>query len=98
MIFQPHRYSRTALCWNKFTRCFSTASGLIITDIYPAGEKPKKGITSKRLAEVVKLSNSQYVPLNRLHTLAPSLKNYDIVITMGAGDIYTYGERLLASL
>ena len=98
VIFQPHRYSRTAHCWNNFTRCFVGAAGVVITDIYPAGEKPQKGITSKRLSKEVKLSPCQYVPLNRLHTLTSSIKNYDIVITMGAGDIYTYGERLLTSL
>lgn len=51
IVFQPHRYSRTADLMDEFSGCFTEASRLYLLDIYPAGEKPIEGATSHTLAE-----------------------------------------------
>lgn len=102
-IFQPHRYSRTKLLWEEFTRSFTLADELIITDIYPAGETPEKGITAERLCSSIKERSCgkavSFLP--REEILAYLLKNLragDLVITMGAGDITKISDEMVARL
>ncbi len=52
-VFQPHRYSRTAALWREFADAFVDADRLAITDVYPAGEAPRPGVTGKLLVEAV---------------------------------------------
>lgn len=101
VVFQPHRYSRTQICWDQFTKCFTLADHLYLLDIYAAGEAPISGVTSVRLAKEMKDQNVTY--LNRqedpdLDTVAKDLLEGDVVITLGAGDVWRLGERLMEKL
>ncbi len=99
-VFQPHLYSRTRDFYEEFGRSFFHSDVLIIAPIYPAREKPIPGITGKLIADVAVQSghkNVHYIKNNdeiisKINELA---KSGDLVITMGAGSIYKYGEKFL---
>ena len=88
LVYQPHRYSRTRDCWQDTVHCFQGADQLYLVDVYPAGETPIEGITSKNLSQSIPIP-SRYVRSTGelLEIFKQSLKKGDIVITMGAGDI-----------
>ena len=102
-VFQPHLYSRTQDLADEFARAFYDADVLVITDVFPAREKPIEGVTGELIAEKARAyghRNVHYVADK--HDLPLSLRMLthadDLVLTMGAGDIYTFGEAFLASL
>ena len=96
VLFQPHRFSRTEDCWKDFLTCFEEADQVFLTDIYPAGEKPLKGVTSEVLAKEVQHPSCFYCPEdNILSVLSQTLKSGDVFVTMGAGSVYKYGESLI---
>lgn len=91
-IFQPHRFTRTKLLFDEFTRAFNEADHLFVTEVYPAGETPIEGATGARLAEAIARHGHhgvQYVEnLDRLAVeVAQVVRSGDIVITLGAGNI-----------
>ena len=99
-LFQPHRYTRTKLLLDKFGGAFTGADKLIVTDVYSAGEDPIPGVSGKLIADKVRETTGQDVTyIADKNELVPYLlKNArpkDLVITMGAGDIYTIGERYI---
>jgi len=100
VIFQPHRFSRTLLLKKQFGSCFEGADKLFLLDIYPAGEKPIKGINSDWLAKGI----SKKVDVSRLKfekavaVLSRWVKPGDLVLTFGAGDVWKLGEKLLKVL
>ena len=101
--FQPHRYSRTNLLFEEFVSCFKESDILILTEIYSAGEAPIAGVTGKLLAERIKEQIGQEVVYIEQRSdisqyLADIAKDGDLIITMGAGDIFLTGEELLESL
>lgn len=101
VVFQPHRYSRTRICWDQFRRCFRQADRLFLIDVYAAGEAAIPGITSERLVAEMDHSSCTYVPRERypdLQAVQADLKQGDVVVTLGAGDIYKLGERLMENL
>jgi UDP-N-acetylmuramate--alanine ligase len=103
VAFQPHRYTRTRDLLDDFATSFNASDVLLITDIYSAGEQPIDGVDSKRLAETVRRhghSNVEYVgPVERTASrLAEIVKQGDLVITLGAGNIWQSGEELLVYL
>jgi UDP-N-acetylmuramate--alanine ligase len=102
-VFQPHLYSRTRDFYEEFAKSFLLADVLVVTDVYPAREEPIQGITGELVSnaakqfghkEVYYLPDKQKVPA----TLVRITKPDDIVITMGAGDIWKYGEEFLKQL
>jgi len=99
-IFQPHRYSRTMLLQDQFITAFADADKVIITDIYAASEKPIPGITGKIIAEGIKDKQVEYIKRKEKipEYLIKEIKEGDIVLTLGAGDIYTTGKEVLARL
>lgn len=102
VAFQPHRYTRTRDLLDEFASAFNASDVLLIADIYAAGEPPIEGITAERLAEVVRGHGHQaceYVgAVDQVATrLAAILQPGDLVITLGAGNIYQAGEELLAT-
>ncbi len=104
-VFQPHRYSRTHLVWDQFVECFGEADKLYICDIYAAGEAPLKNISGERLAlEISKSSNSpasvEYLPnaSDRLERICADLKSGDILVTLGAGDVWKLGVQALEAI
>ena len=96
VLFQPHRFSRTADCWTDFLTCFEEADQVFLADIYPAGEKPMKGISSEVLAKEMQHPSCFYCSEESvLPVLLQTLKEGDVFITMGAGSVYKYGESLI---
>ena len=99
LLFQPHRFSRTELLYNDFVRVLGKIKNLHVLDIYPAGEKPVKGITSQKLVEDIKKAgnaNARHVddPDAFVDRIANELKKGDILLTSGAGDVWKYGDRI----
>jgi len=102
-VFQPHTYSRTRDFYKDFGRAFMNADVLVITDVYPARERPIQGVTGELIAEAAQQfghKNVHYIPdkedvPGRLTEIA---REGDIVITMGAGDIYQYGAKYIDTL
>lgn len=103
VVFQPHRYSRTAALLDAFGPALARADAVVMTDIYPAGEAPVPGGTLDRLAASVGRALGR-----RLH-VAPTLDDAlsaalalarpgDAIITLGAGSISLLGPRILAAL
>ncbi|WP_370872353.1 UDP-N-acetylmuramate--L-alanine ligase [Paenibacillus zeirhizosphaerae] len=103
-VFQPQRYTRTFFLLDAFSRAFSEADEVIITDIYsPAGEQEIKGVHSSKLVElIVKNSNGNtaYIPTKEavIERISERLQPGDLVLTMGAGDIWKAGAALARKL
>jgi len=99
-IFQPHRYTRTALLKDRFADAFADADKIIITDIYAASEKPIPGITGKSISDAIRSKEVVYVPRKEkiFEHLMPEIREGDMVLTLGAGDIYTVGKEILTRL
>ncbi|MBR9916960.1 UDP-N-acetylmuramate--L-alanine ligase [bacterium] len=102
-VFQPHLYSRTQDLYKEFGLSFSDAEVLLITDVYPSREKPIEGVTGKLISDTAEQyghKNVIYVEdkADVTETLKEISKAGDIIITMGAGDIYKYGEEFAKEL
>lgn len=99
-VFQPHRYSRTFHLFDPFSRCFGEADEVVITPIYsPAGEERIEGISSEKLVELIAQNsnpNVTFLPSKEETTdyLLGHLRPGDLVLTMGAGDIWKVAEQL----
>ena len=102
-IFQPHLYSRTRDFYAEFGRSFLNSDIFICTDVYPAREEPIEGITGELIAnaakkfghkEVYYVSDKNEIP----QFLKEIYKPGDIIITLGAGDIWKYGEQFIKLL
>ena len=101
--FQPHRYSRTKILLDEFTTAFDQAEVLLVTEIYSAGEDPISGVTGKALFEEV----SNHRKTQGLETwfcptleeiqdwLLKNLRPGDLLLTVGAGNIWQVGEEIL---
>jgi UDP-N-acetylmuramate--alanine ligase len=103
VIFQPHRYTRTRDLFDDFLISFEGADRLILTDIYEAGEEEIPGISGEALYQAVKRRGHldiEFIPdkTEIAKRLASKLKSGDIVLTLGAGDIYKVGEELVEIL
>jgi UDP-N-acetylmuramate--alanine ligase len=92
-VFQPHRYSRTAVLWQDFADGFVGADVLVVTDIYASGETPRPGITGKLIVDAVLDAHpwSTVAWMPRLDDaagwLAHRLRPGDLCLTLGAGDL-----------
>jgi UDP-N-acetylmuramate--alanine ligase len=100
VIFQPHRFSRTHDLFDEFLTAFEGADRLVLTEIYAAGEDPIDGVTSEVLYQAIKRKGHMEVELiadkgEIVRQLAGKLNPGDIVLTLGAGDIYKVGEALV---
>ena len=103
VIFQPHRYSRTQLLFDQFCTSFNNADILVMNSIYAAGEEPIPGIHAKNIAEGVRQFGHKHVHYLEtkseiLEHLKQSLQQGDVVLTLGAGDIWEVGRDLLSDL
>lgn len=102
-IFQPHTYTRTKALFNEFIDAFDGLDILIITDIYAAREKDIYGVSSKQLVEKIKENHPDmtvyYIKnFDEIKDfIINNAKKNDIVITMGAGDVYKISEALIAN-
>jgi UDP-N-acetylmuramate--alanine ligase len=103
VIFQPHLYSRTRDYHQEFGRAFFSCDALILAPVYPAREQPIPGITSKLIADAAVQSGHHNVTCLEdnseiVDTAMKMLKPDDILITMGAGNIWQYGEEIIKLL
>jgi UDP-N-acetylmuramate--alanine ligase len=102
-VFQPHLYSRTRDFYAEFGRSFLNSDIFICTDVYPARENPIEGITGELIANTAKNFGHKNVFYEPDKTKMPELllKIYepgDIIITLGAGDIWKQGEKFISLL
>jgi UDP-N-acetylmuramate--alanine ligase len=104
VIFQPHRYSRTAALGDDFGKVFGCADRLVLMDVYGAGETPIPGVSGKTVVDAV----LDHAPRTRLayfpHRadvepfVTANVRRGDLVITMGAGDVTAIGGDLVRAL
>jgi len=98
VLFQPHRFTRTQSLWNEFSQSFDHADQVYILDIYPAGEAPIPGVSSDLILEPLKKNHKAAFALPAPvdpAKLSQELRAGDIVLTLGAGDVWKVGEQLL---
>jgi len=103
VVFQPHRFTRTKGLFHEFTRSFYQSDILIVLPIYAASEEEIKGVSAQGLCEGIREHGHKdvsYAPdfTQALSMITHKIKKKDIVLTLGAGDIYTLGEKLLEIL
>ncbi|MDP6178520.1 MAG: UDP-N-acetylmuramate--L-alanine ligase [Desulfatiglandales bacterium] len=103
VLFQPHRYTRTEALYDRFVISFNHADILIVAPIYSAGENPIEGVNSEGLCRRIKEHGHREVILCKnqneiLQTLLGLIRPGDLVMTLGAGDIYRVGDELLKKL
>lgn len=103
VAFQPHRYSRTQALFQEFLTCFHQADYLVMTDIYAASETPILNISAEVLLDEIKLHGQRHTLLipdiKKLpEKIVDILQDGDLMLTLGAGNIVTAGEKLLKNL
>ncbi|MDX1671572.1 MAG: cyanophycin synthetase, partial [Balneolaceae bacterium] len=102
-VFQPHLYSRTQQLYPEFGSSFFDAEVCVITDIYPSREEPIEGVTGQLIADAAREYGHRKVHYVEEKKDLPTklieiVQSGDLVITMGAGDIYKYGEQFVDAL
>jgi len=103
VLFQPHRYTRTQALLDRFVISFNDADILIVSPIFSAGEDPIEGITGEWLAQGIKdHGHKEVVFCARQEEILPTLLNLvrpgDLIMTLGAGNIYREGDRFFEKL
>lgn len=98
-VFQPHRYTRTKLLLDQFGSAFQDSDVVIINDIYSANEKPIANVSSELVYQKVKEYKGEdvyYIPGQKetIHFLMERMSQGNIIITMGAGDVWKVGKEL----
>ncbi len=97
VVFQPHRYTRTQLLYKEFPKAFSHKDKVFLAQIYPANEKPIKGVNIKLVYDEF-VKNGHNVEMYNFDRLVNYLKNLaedSVVLTLGAGDVYKIADRLI---
>jgi UDP-N-acetylmuramate--alanine ligase len=103
-VFQPHRYTRTEAMWREFGESLRGADVIVLTDVYAAGESPIPGVTGKLVVDAAAEAapGKRIVYLPRRSEVAPFLareiRDGDLVLTLGAGDITMVGDETLERL
>jgi UDP-N-acetylmuramate--alanine ligase len=105
VLFQPHRYTRTKDLFDDFAKAFGQADHVVMTEIYAAGEEPIRGVSGESLADAVKEEKGAgadvaFVPrvAEVAEAVFPRLQEGDVVLTLGAGDIWKAGKELAKKL
>ena len=103
-VFQPHRFSRTEALWSSFGGAFDDADVLYVTDVYPSGEPPRPGVSGQLVADAVVRdrpgADVRYVARREdlLDALVGELREGDLCLTMGAGDLTAVPDQLRTRL
>ena len=101
-VFQPHRYSRTEALWADFADAFVDADVLAVTELYPAGEAPRPGVSGRLVADAVRSAHPsarvEWLPdrAGLVSFLKRELRPGDLCLTLGAGDLPTLPDELLS--
>jgi UDP-N-acetylmuramate--alanine ligase len=103
VLFQPHRFTRTQALFEDFTTAFYQSDVLIVTDIYPASETPIPGVHAEKLATAIQEhghGNIRYIPnpVDVIPVLLEEVREKDVLLTLGAGNIWQTGEEFLKRL
>jgi UDP-N-acetylmuramate--alanine ligase len=104
VVFQPHRYSRTASLWRTFADAFVDADLLVVTDVFSAGEPPRPGVTGKLIVDAVLDAHPQarvaWMPGRRdvVAYLERVLRPGDLCLTLGAGDLTSLPDEMIDAL
>jgi UDP-N-acetylmuramate--alanine ligase len=103
VLFQPHRYTRTQALFEDFTTAFYQSDVLIVTEIYAASEPVIPGVHAEKLTTAIQKhghGNVRYLPdhLALVPSLVEEVREGDVVLTLGAGNIWQTGEELLKRL
>ena len=99
-VFQPHLYSRTRDFYEDFGKSFLLSDVLVVTDVYPAREEPIQGVTGELIVHAARRYGHKDAHYIRDKSALPAflrsiVRPGDLVITMGAGDIWKFGEQFL---
>ncbi len=102
-VFQPHRYTRTQFLMDDFAHSFQAADRVYVLDIYPASEKPIPGVTSQRLVERMAelgFDRAEYAPSEQtvIQELMRDLRPGDLLLTVGAGNVWKIGGALAEAI
>ena len=103
-VFQPHRYSRTQSLWREYADAFVDADVLVLTGIYPAGEAPREGVTGQLIVDAVTGAHPEQEVLyvadrsGLAQILAKELREGDLCLSLGAGDITKLADEVLPLL
>jgi len=95
VLFQPHRYTRTKQLFSEFGASFSDADFIEILDIYSAGEQSIDGVSSDLVLKSLVSNGCKAEKFSNLEEFSQNLSTGDIVLTLGAGDVWEKGEELL---
>jgi UDP-N-acetylmuramate--alanine ligase len=103
VVFQPHRYTRTASLKEEFGRCFDDADRVWVMDVYAAGEPPIPGVSGETVVDSAHAHGAahvQYAPTGAeaVEAALREARSGDVVLTLGAGDVSKLGEILLDGL
>jgi UDP-N-acetylmuramate--alanine ligase len=103
VVFQPHRYTRTRALFDEFVRSFYQSDILLVLPIYAASEKPIAGVDSRELCASIAAHGHKDVRFAEdmdaaVALLAAETRPQDVVLTLGAGNVYQVGELLLERL
>jgi UDP-N-acetylmuramate--alanine ligase len=103
VVFQPHRYSRTQALFDDFTRAFYQSDVLFVLPIYAASEAEIEGVTGQLLCEGIQAHGHKEVFFagrikDAVARLKKDLKSGDILLTLGAGDVWKVGEQVLKEM
>ncbi|GLZ29760.1 UDP-N-acetylmuramate--L-alanine ligase [Lentzea sp. NBRC 105346] len=100
VVFQPHLYSRTRTFAREFGEALGLADEIVVLDVYGAREEPEPGVTGALVADAVKSGSVHYEPsFDRVPSLVASLvREGDLVVTMGAGDVTMLGPEIVSAL
>ncbi len=103
VLFQPHRYTRTFHLMDEFARAFHQADSLFVMDVYAASEKPIPGATAEALVDRIRQFGHRNVhhvgTIDRgVEALLSAAEDGDVVVTLGAGNVWQAGEKVLAKL
>jgi UDP-N-acetylmuramate--alanine ligase len=103
-VFQPHRYTRTAALSGQFAHAFDDADVVVVTDVYPAGERPIPGVSGRLVADAVSSARPgldvHYAPTrDELRaTVVGLVEAGDVCVTLGAGDLTTLPDQIQEDL
>lgn len=100
-LFQPHRYTRTQALWNDFAHAFERADQVYLMDIYAASEDPIPGVTSDLILKAMQKVHPHAASAPKPFTpqaLRAVLQPGDVLLTLGAGDVWKCGEALLGKV
>jgi UDP-N-acetylmuramate--alanine ligase len=102
-VFQPHRYTRTLHLMDEFAKSFHQADMVYVLDIYAASETPIEGVTGRSLADRIRDFGHRCVAYTgtidqSADAVVEKVRDQDVVLTLGAGNVWQVGDRVLSKL